>query len=283
MVIFSETAFVADLRYVKMKPLLPLLCIFLAYSVTQTQGFVCKPSSHLKTSSGKLSFTQLFFTLPFMFRSNPKLEVDEYSEPYSNILSQNPGLSSFASQDSFRPLSSTPPLSKEVSRSDVATASEAAQETSKAQVIRRTEVSVARFISWVLKKIVQSRVTYATGLDIKILAASNRQLLSGKVDTVELSFDKIAFGSIFVSGGGKLVAEGLAIKMRSFFFNDLNSLRRPYKIHGDFQLTQEDIVNSKFIKGLIQLLMNTILERALQVSLLPSTQHFIFSLAYLIE
>ena len=125
-------------------------------------------------------------------------------------------------------------------------------------------VLTARLVSWILKRIIHSRTTYATGLNVEVHAHSNRHLLAGYINTVELRFDSIAFGQLFVTGGGKLVIEGLALKMKSFLFDNYNSLRRPYTIHGDFQLTQENIVNSKLIRGLIQLLMNTIIERALR-------------------
>lgn len=80
---------------------------------------------------------------------------------------------------------------------------------------------------------------------------------------MEMKFDKIEFGQIFVSGGGRLIIQGLDLRMRRFLFQNLNSLRKPYRIYGDFLLTQSDIVNSKFIRNLIQLLVNTILERVL--------------------
>jgi hypothetical protein len=51
--------------------------------------------------------------------------------------------------------------------------------------------------------------------------------------------------------------------MRRFLFQDLQSLRAPYRLSGDLLLSQEDIVRSKFIRDLIQLLVNTILCNAL--------------------
>ena len=124
---------------------------------------------------------------------------------------------------------------------------------------------LARFVSWILKKIVQAKTKFVEGLEVSI-SASNRQILRGKVDTVEMKFDKIAFGQIFVTGGGRLIIQGLDLRMRRFLFQRLQSLRKPYRIYGDFLLTQSDIVNSKFIRNLIQLLVNTILERVLQAS-----------------
>ena len=41
--------------------------------------------------------------------------------------------------------------------------------------------------------------------------------------------------------------------MRRFLFSDVfNSLRTPYKLSGDLLLTEADIVNSKFIRDLMQ-------------------------------
>ena len=127
-------------------------------------------------------------------------------------------------------------------------------------------VLLARFVSWILKKVVQAKTKFVEGLEISIGCASNRQILRGKVDTVELKFDKIAFGQIFVTGGGRLIIQGLDLRMRRFLFQNIQSLRKPYRIYGDFLLTQSDIVNSKFIRNLIQLLVNTILVRVLQAS-----------------
>jgi len=125
---------------------------------------------------------------------------------------------------------------------------------------------LARFVSWILKKIVQAKTKFVEGLVVSI-SASNRQILRGKVDTVEMKFDKIALGQqIEITGGGRLIIQGLDLRMRRFLFERLQSLRKPYRIYGDFLLTQSDIVNSKFIRSLIQLLVNTILERVLQAS-----------------
>jgi hypothetical protein len=124
----------------------------------------------------------------------------------------------------------------------------------------------ARLVSWVVKRLVETRTQFVSGLSVDVLSNSNRDIIRGRVDTLEMKFDKIAFGQFFVSGGGRLILRGLDLRMRRFLFQDLQSLRRPYQIYGDFLLTQSDIVNSKFIRNLIQLLVNTILERVLKIS-----------------
>ena len=119
----------------------------------------------------------------------------------------------------------------------------------------------AHFISWILRRLVETRTQFVSGLEVNVLSPSNRDILRGRVNTLELKFDKIAYGQLFVSGGGRLILQGLDLRMRRFLFQNLQSLRKPYKIYADLLLTQADIVNSKFIRNLIQLLVNTILER----------------------
>ena len=119
----------------------------------------------------------------------------------------------------------------------------------------------AHFVSWILRRLVETRTQFVSGLEVNVLSPSNRDILRGRVNTLEVKFDKIAYGQIFVSGGGRLILQGLDLRMRRFLFQNLQSLRKPYKIYGDFLLTQADIINSKFIRNLIQLLVNTILER----------------------
>ena len=136
----------------------------------------------------------------------------------------------------------------------------------------------AHFISWILRRLVETRTQFVSGLEVNVLSPSNRDILRGRVNTLELKFDKIAYGQLFVSGGGRLILQGLDLRMRRFLFQNLQSLRKPYKIYGDFLLTQADIINSKFIRNLIQLLVNTILERVFSQGPSSVLQVFFFEL-----
>lgn len=119
-------------------------------------------------------------------------------------------------------------------------------------------VFAAKFVSWILRKVVEARTQYISGLDLTVLSESNRHILMGKVSTVDMKFERIVFGPILVSGGGRLILRGLDLRMRRFLFCNLQSLRKPYKVCGDFLLTQSDIVNSKLIRGLLQMLVDLI-------------------------
>jgi hypothetical protein len=105
---------------------------------------------------------------------------------------------------------------------------------------------------------VEARTQYISGLDLSVLSESNRHVLSGKVSTIEMKFDKVIFGSLLVSGGGRVLIRGLDLRMRRFLFSNLQSLRRSYQIYGDFLLTQSDVVNSKLFRNLLQMLVDLI-------------------------
>ena len=120
----------------------------------------------------------------------------------------------------------------------------------------------ARLVSWMLHRFVASRTQFVSGLEVNVLVPSNRHIIRGRIDTLELKFEKMIFAQLFVSGGGRVIMKNVDLRMRRFLFQNLQSIRKPYQIYGDFLLTQSDIVNSKLIRNLIQMLCNTILERA---------------------
>ena len=123
---------------------------------------------------------------------------------------------------------------------------------------------LGRIVAWFIRKIVVARTDYIQGLELNVWANRNWDILRGKIDTLEMKFDKISFCKIFVSGGGRLIIKGLNLRMRRFLFhNNLQSIRVPYIIYCDLIFTQLDIGKSTFIKNLIQLLVDTILARVL--------------------
>lgn len=139
------------------------------------------------------------------------------------------------------------------------------QLTSSTQPVQEVQKPVlfARIVSWIIRKIVEARCRYTSGLICSVDAKSNSDILRGRVNNIELQFDSLCYGQLYISGGGRINLQGIDLRMRRFLFQDIQSLRTPYKLSGDLLLTQEDIVRSKFIRDLIQLLVNTILRNAL--------------------
>lgn len=178
-------------------------------------------------------------------------------------LANSPEVNSKNSVDSEESVQRTWPSLKD---QDVSTLQNSFEELDKKPISKSNEgfrptVALARAVSWILRRIVTLKTQFVSGLDINVSAKSNRDVLTGKLDSIEMKFDKIAFNQLFVSGGGKIIVKGLDLRMRRLFFQRLQAIRRPYVIYCDLLLTQLDIVNSKFIRNLIQLLVDTILER----------------------
>lgn len=125
---------------------------------------------------------------------------------------------------------------------------------------RKTQPILSRVLAWVVHKVVVSKTEFVSGLKIKVQSYSSMDIIRGKINLVDMTFDKICFGSLYVSGGGKISVSGLDVRMRRLFFkeNTQQTFRKSYEIFGDLLLTQADIVNSKIIRNLIQLLVNTV-------------------------
>ena len=119
-------------------------------------------------------------------------------------------------------------------------------------------VLAARFVTWTLTKLINARTQFVSGLYVNVLSKSNKHVFRGQVSTIEIKFDRIAFGPLLVTGGGKILMEGVNLQMRRFLFRNLQALRKPYQIYADFLLTQSDVVNSKMIKNLLQTLVDLI-------------------------
>mmetsp|Transcript_18367 Transcript_18367/g.30778 ORF Transcript_18367/g.30778 Transcript_18367/m.30778 type:complete len:398 (-) Transcript_18367:338-1531(-) len=121
----------------------------------------------------------------------------------------------------------------------------------------------ARVVAWILSRLVRKSTSSLNGLEMHVIADSNHDILRGKLDTIELKFDKVNYAQFFVSGGGRLIIKDLSLRMRRFLFKNAQAIRKPYTLYCDLLLTQQDIVKSTFIRNLIQLLVDTILERVI--------------------
>jgi len=69
----------------------------------------------------------------------------------------------------------------------------------------RPQPVFARFVSWLLRRFVAEKTQYVSGLEVHVLTPSNTKLIRGKIDALELKFDKMIFAQLFVSGGGRII------------------------------------------------------------------------------
>jgi hypothetical protein len=122
----------------------------------------------------------------------------------------------------------------------------------------------ARVVAWIVRLLTHRFTRSVDGLNIRVSSGSTLDILRGKVDGVELTFDKISIAQILVSGGGRVVVDRVRLRLLPLLFRDnRETLAKPYRICGDFLLTQTDIINSRNIRKLLQLLVNTVMEKVL--------------------
>jgi len=124
---------------------------------------------------------------------------------------------------------------------------------------------MAKTVEWLIKNFIQKSSQFVAGLDVHVSSKTNRNIILGQVDSLEIKFDKIAYGQIWCTAGGSLIFKGVNLRMRRFLFQNKDSLRQPYELIGDFNLTQSDIINSKFIRNIFQFLVTTVIKRALKL------------------
>ena len=118
---------------------------------------------------------------------------------------------------------------------------------------------LARVLGWIIRSVIESKSLLATGLSVSV-SSSNMDIFRGRIRGIMVKFDKIDYGVLQISGGGKLLLERIELRYQAVIFPDMNVLKKDYTISAEFVLTQSDIVNSKIIRELIQLLADTLLK-----------------------
>jgi hypothetical protein len=123
---------------------------------------------------------------------------------------------------------------------------------------------LSNFLSWIVRRLVQGRTEFVSGLNVKVKSSSNFAILRGNVSGVDISFDKVCFNQLYCSGGGRLTIKGnhsidnnlfniflhgdditgLELRMRRFLFRNKEPLRKSYEVYGDLLLTQAGKLDS---------------------------------------
>ena len=124
-------------------------------------------------------------------------------------------------------------------------------------------VLFARVVSWMLERVVRHYTKQVKGLEIQVHSESNQHVMQGKLGTIEMKFDQLTLAHFFVSGGGKVIVRDFHLRVKQFLFQNLQTVRKPYSLYCDVLLTQQDIVNSAFIRNLIQQCVDNILLKVL--------------------
>jgi len=106
-------------------------------------------------------------------------------------------------------------------------------------------------------------------LNLKVSANSVNLpgVLSGKVNEVKCTFDRLAFRNLKISGGGNIIARRVTLNLFSFapvLAKYIQRFTSPFELHAhNCVLVQDDVMNSSCIRNGLQSLLNRILKKAL--------------------
>eukprot|EP00591_Stephanopyxis_turris_P003325 CAMPEP_0195513676 /NCGR_PEP_ID=MMETSP0794_2-20130614/5271_1 /TAXON_ID=515487 /ORGANISM="Stephanopyxis turris, Strain CCMP 815" /LENGTH=436 /DNA_ID=CAMNT_0040641745 /DNA_START=171 /DNA_END=1481 /DNA_ORIENTATION=+ len=142
------------------------------------------------------------------------------------------------------------------------------EENSKAQ----TTSHMSRFVANALLTRLQTWSTHTLNLSVSSILHAHtfpRLLLKQQLSTdLSITFDRLAFPNIQISGGGRMYINKIIVDLRSMLSKDNESTGRKrfpksFEFHAqNVVFTQEDILNSTCIRNGLQRLFNRILNRS---------------------
>lgn len=122
---------------------------------------------------------------------------------------------------------------------------------------------ITKFLSWTISRMVLSKTIDTKGLKVKVEGISNNNLIRGHINKVMIKFNQLKHSQFTISGGGKLMVRDLEVDFRRMLFRNLPFVEHPYTIHCDFNLTQDDIMQSLLIRKSLQNCVNSVMTRFL--------------------
>ncbi|CAM9380148.1 unnamed protein product [Chrysoparadoxa australica] len=108
-----------------------------------------------------------------------------------------------------------------------------------------------------LRRSINRRTEHA-GLRVSVEARSNRAAMFGRLDTLNIAFDKMMFERLRLTGGCELEIMGLSIRSAGLLLpgRRIRRLLRPCEVYGKYFITQEDLHMSPMIRGLVESVLN---------------------------
>jgi hypothetical protein len=97
---------------------------------------------------------------------------------------------------------------------------------------------------------------------MQVRAQSSRFLFRGKIDRLVIQFDELFWKSIQVTGGGRLEISELNLRLHGALIKR-PIVNEPCQISADFTLTRSDILNSFFVRMVLQNMANALMTRIL--------------------
>lgn len=88
----------------------------------------------------------------------------------------------------------------------------------------------SRFLVWFFERVITSRANLVEGLQVNVDARSNREAMSGLLQSVGITFNHLELETLQISGGARMNIIGLDLKVMTLLWKRFNSFKKPFEV-----------------------------------------------------
>ncbi|CAB1109384.1 unnamed protein product [Ectocarpus sp. CCAP 1310/34] len=119
----------------------------------------------------------------------------------------------------------------------------------------------SKILVWVLERAITNRAMLVEGLEVSVDARSNREAMSGLLQSVGITFNHLELENLQISGGARMNITNLDLKVMTLLWKRFGSFKKPFEIEGSYVLTSEDLSTSSIVRRLVTNMMNSTLRK----------------------
>eukprot|EP00752_Nemacystus_decipiens_P001916 g1845.t1 len=138
---------------------------------------------------------------------------------------------------------------------------EAAGKDARASAVVSKDPLWSKFLVWFFEWAITSRAVMVEGLQVCVDARSNREAMSGLLQSVGITFNHLELENLQISGGARMNITGLDLKVMTLLWKRFGSFKKPFEVEGSYVLTSGDLASSAMVRRLVTNMMNSTLRK----------------------
>lgn len=88
----------------------------------------------------------------------------------------------------------------------------------------------SKFLVWFFERVITSRANLVEGLQVNVDARSNREAMSGLLQSVGITFNHLELENLQISGGARVNITGLDLKVMTLLWKRFGSFKKPFEV-----------------------------------------------------
>ncbi|CAN0097129.1 unnamed protein product [Ectocarpus fasciculatus] len=119
----------------------------------------------------------------------------------------------------------------------------------------------SKILVWIFERAITNRAMLVEGLEVSVDARSNREAMSGLLQSVGITFNHLELENLQISGGARMNITNLDLKVMTLLWKRFGSFKKPFEIEGSYVLTSGDLSTSSMVRRLVTNMMNSTLRK----------------------